>query len=112
MRCSAKETIEEFHSDILIAVIEKVCRVNKEEFCGSGKSRKATSAKEMLVLTGCRVGASLKELSEVAGLSRSAVSRRKDAALLKLREQGGANKLADRIVAEYRRELRIAKSQA
>jgi hypothetical protein len=62
-------------------------------------------AKELLVTIGCEMGASLKTLADISGLSRSAVSRRNDAAKLKLREQGEMSKLAIAIGQEYRRRI-------
>ena len=38
--------------------------------CGSGKGAAVVSAKEVLVLTGCQVGANLKVLCDLTGLSR------------------------------------------
>ena len=60
-------------------------------------------AKELLVTVGCDMGASLKTLADILGLSRSAVSRRNDAAKLKLREPGEMSELAAAIEQEYRR---------
>jgi hypothetical protein len=57
----------------------------------------------MFVLTGCEVGGSLERLSEIAGMSSSAVSRRYDAARFKVRENGEMTKLAAGVRREYRR---------
>ncbi len=96
------QTNQEFNADALIEAAEKVCRIPRGEFCGSGKSVGAVTAKEMLVLTGCRAGASLKMLSEITGLSSSATSRRNEAAKSKVRENDGMSKLADSIWKQYR----------
>ncbi len=96
------QTNQEFNADALIEAVEKVCRIPRGEFCGSGKSVGAVTAKEMLVLTGCRAGASLKMLSEITGLSSSATSRRNDAAKSKVRENDRMSKLADSIWKQYR----------
>jgi len=85
---------DEFNPEALIAAVEKICRIPRGEFCGSGKSVPAVRAKEVLVLTGCELGANLKTLSEITGMSSSAVSRRNDAAKFKVRENGEMSKLA------------------
>ena len=51
------------------------------------KELSALVAKELFVLVGCQVGASPKQLSEVTGMSRSAVSRRCVAARLKIEKK-------------------------
>lgn len=88
--------------DRLIAVVEKVCRIPRKDFYGSGKSASAVLAKELLILIGRQLGASLILLAEVTGLSSGSVSRRHDAARLKMREDQEVNKLAARIRKEYR----------
>jgi len=86
----------------LIAAVEKTCRVPREEFYGPGKSARSVLAKEMLILTGYRLGASLKLLSEVSGLSSGSVSRRHDAARIKIRENEEMMRLLARITKLYR----------
>ena len=93
---------KEFNADALIEAVEGICRIPRGEFCGSGKSAATVTAKEMFVLTGCQAGASLKMLSEITGLSSSAVSRRHDAARLKVRENREIAKLAAIIREHYR----------
>ena len=58
-------------------------------------------AKEMLILIGLQMGASMKELSEIVGISPSALSRRHDAARLKVRDRINTNKLASEIIRQY-----------
>ena len=98
----------------LVAAVEKVCRIPREDFCGPGKSAPAIMAKEMLILIGLQLGASMKVLSEIIGISSSALSRRHDAVRLKGRDNANANKLASEIIQKYKsvRKLRNAKSQA
>lgn len=85
----------------LIAAVEKTCRVPREEFYGRGKNARSVLAKEMLILTGYQLGASLKLLSEITGLSSGSVSRRHDAARIKIRENGEMMKLVARTKKEY-----------
>ena len=92
----------EVQPDRLAAAVEKVCRIPREDFCGTGKSAPAIMAKEMLILIGLRMGASMKVLSEIIGISPSALSRRHDAARLKVRDNANTSKLASEIIQQYR----------
>jgi len=84
----------EFSAERLIEAVEKVCRVSRREFCGSGKARSVVTAKELFMLIGCEAGASPRLLADIAGISPSAVSRRYDAARLKLDTKREVSKLA------------------
>jgi putative transposase len=95
-------TASEFRPDRLIAEVEKICRVSREEFCGGSKSAAAVTAKEMLILIGLQVGASRRMLSEIAGISSSALSRRCDAVRLKVQENVETSDLAAYIIKQYR----------
>jgi REP element-mobilizing transposase RayT len=86
----------------LVASVEKVCRIRREEFCRGGKSAPAILAKEMLILIGVQMGTSGKVLAETAGISPSSLSRRHDAARLKVRDNVKVSKLASEIVKQYR----------
>ena len=92
----------ELRPDRLIAAVEKICRVSREEFYGRSKSAAAVRAKEMLILIGLQVGASRRMLSEIAGISSSALSRRCDAVRLKLQENVETRDLAADIIKQYR----------
>jgi hypothetical protein len=59
------------------------------------------SAKEALILIGREAGANLRMLSEMTGISGSAISRRYDAAKSKMRENGEMSKLVEKIEHEY-----------
>jgi len=107
----ARKKVKEFDADALFAAIEEVCCVSRQEICSSGKSTKAIAAKEMFVLAGRQLGGSFKLLSTITGMSRSAVSRRHEAAKLKVRSLTGPRSLFNVIVGNYERR-RIAKSQA
>ena len=91
-----------FNVDVLIAAVEKVCCIPRQDFYGTGKSAGSVLAKEILVLTGRQLGASMSLLSHVTGLSSGSVSRRHDAARLKVRQNQELNKLAERIISEYK----------
>jgi putative transposase len=91
----------EFNALALMQAVSEICEVRSAEFCGSSKIARAVIAKEMLALIGCEEGASLKLLSEVTGMNSSTVSRRCDAARLKVREKPELRKLAERIRKRY-----------
>jgi hypothetical protein len=92
----------EVQPERLVAAVEKVCRIRREDFCGGRKSAPAILAKEMLILIGVQMGTSGKVLAETAGISPSSLSRRHDAALLKVRDNVKVSKLASEIVKQYR----------
>jgi hypothetical protein len=58
-------------------------------------------AKEMLILIGLQMGASMKVLSEIIGISPSALSRRQDGARRKVRDNATPSKLASQIIRDY-----------
>ena len=68
----------------LISAVREVFGISADKFCGPEKSVKAVLAKEVLILIGREQGASVIELSFITGLDTSNVSRRCDAARLKL----------------------------
>jgi hypothetical protein len=91
----------EFNALALMQAVSEICEMRSAEFCGSGKGARAMIAKEMLALIGCQEGASLKLLSEVTGMNSSTVSRRRDAARLKVGEKPALRRLAERIRKRY-----------
>jgi len=92
---------EEFKAERLIEAVEQVCRVAREDFCGSTKSLQAVTARELFVLIGCQAGASRKLISDITGLGSSTVSRRNDAAKLKVRENADLRRLCASIERYY-----------
>jgi hypothetical protein len=106
--------VGEVEPERLVAAVENACGIPREDFCGAGKSAPAIRAKEMLILVGLQMGASMKMLSEMIGISPSALGRRHDAARRKLRDNANTSKLASQIIQQYQSSelLRIAKSQA
>jgi len=59
------------------------------------------SARELLILTGCELGASQKILAEITGLDSSTVSRRYDAAQVKVHERTELESMAKQIKTKY-----------
>jgi len=74
----------QFDAAVLIAAVETVFGHSADKFCGPEKSAKSVLAKEVLILIGREHGAGVAELSLIAGLDTSNVSRRCDAARQKL----------------------------
>jgi len=58
-------------------------------------------AKEMIILIGLQIGATRKVLSEIIGISPSALGRRHEAARLKVRDNVNISKLASEIIQQY-----------
>jgi hypothetical protein len=96
----------------LIIAVEKSCGVPRTEFSCSSKNARMVLAKEMLIVTGHQLGANLKLLSELSGLSSGSVSRRHDAAKAKIANEAEVAKLVARITREYHLRSRIAESKA
>jgi hypothetical protein len=96
-------TVSACRPDRLIGAVEEICRTSKEEFCGRSKSAAAVRAKELLILVGLQVGASRRMLSEITCISSSALSRRCDAARIKVREDIETRDLASDIIKRYRK---------
>ena len=102
-RSGPLKLIKEFKAEQLIEAVERVCRVPREDFCGSSKALQAVAARELFVLIGCQMGASRKLISDITELGSSTVSRRNDAAKLKVRENGDMRKLVASIESYYHR---------
>jgi putative transposase len=112
VRRANRMTVDEgFNAEALIGAVESTCRIARADFCGAAKSPTAVKAREMLVLVGCQLGASLKALSEITGLSSSTVSRRHDAARSKMREDKETGKLVANISREYRHAYRESQNR-
>jgi len=72
------------------------------DFQGSGKHASVSIAKELFALAGCEMGASLKQLAEIAGMSSAAMSRRRDAGRARIRDHEEMARLVARTVKECR----------
>jgi hypothetical protein len=60
----------------LISAVETVFGLSGNKFCGPEKTAKAVLAKEVLILIGREHGARVADLSLIAGLDTSNISRR------------------------------------
>jgi len=85
----------------LIAVIESVSGIQKQEFCGRAKSALIVAAKEALVLAGRRSGATATDLARLTGLDVACISRRHDAAVRRSKEDESFRYVVTRVIQEY-----------
>ncbi len=79
-----KDRGKPFDAAVLISAVATVFGLSEDKFCGPEKSAKAVLAKEVLILIARERGAAGTELSLIAGLDTSNISRRHDAAREKL----------------------------
>ena len=75
---------------------------------------KSTAAKEVMIVAGRCLGATVRELSEITGLNSSNVSRRYDAAITRRRPQADLYDPIDQIIEAYKQieDSNIAITQA
>jgi REP element-mobilizing transposase RayT len=83
--------------DAIIRATEKASGMGRDDFHGVVKRRSAVAVKEALILVGRQRGASFAVLSEATGLASSGVSRRHEAARMKMRKEGELSMLVRRI---------------
>jgi putative transposase len=91
----------ELDGEALIAAVETVCGVERHEFCGKAKGALVMSAKETLILSGRRLGASVTTLSRLIGLDSANVSRRHDAAVRRMKGDQMLGAATSRVIANY-----------
>ncbi len=94
---------EGFEPERLIFAVEEACNISRDEFCGPGKVAKVLLAKETLIVAGRR-RASMRELAEMTGLSSSAVGRRNDRAIERMRINDNLQKLTAVVQSIYERQ--------
>lgn len=91
-----------FDGEKLVRVVERSLGTKLESFYGAGKRESSVFAKELLILTGRQTGANGRVLSELTGLDPSTVSRRYDAAMLRLSHDKQLQELSQMIIRQYR----------
>jgi hypothetical protein len=99
-------TITELDAEALIAAVERICGVARQEFCGKAKGARVIEAKETLILSGRRLGASSSALSILTGLDIANVSRRHDAGVRKMREDPTLRDIHSQVIDTYHRNVR------
>ncbi len=92
---------EYFDAELLFSIVEDICQVPRDEFCGATKTSTVVRAKESLILAARRLGASTTALSKVVGVSSASISRRHDAAINRSREDDAFSKLNRKIIKAY-----------
>jgi putative transposase len=98
-----REGTADFNLDLLIATVEKICEISRKDFFGSGKYARAVAARELFIVAGCELGASLKVLAERMGLNSGTASRRHDAGKARRRENPEVARLVASITEEYKK---------
>ncbi len=88
-------------SDALIAAVEQVNSISRDDFCGRSKAIKLIMAKEALIVAGRRLGANITTLAAIADLSVGSVSRRHDSGLRRAREDENFRKTISQVVEVY-----------
>lgn len=105
----AKKQERRFDASVLISAVGSVFGLSGDKFCGPEKSANAVLAKEVLILIGREQGALVSELSLIAGLDTSNISRRCDAARQKLQTNKKLAYAKSQVETLY--HANIAKSQ-
>jgi REP element-mobilizing transposase RayT len=85
----------------LLAAVQDEFELTQEDICGPGKVSKAVEAKEVLVLCGRRLGASLAEISDSLEVNASTVSRRNDAAKSRARRDPVMSRTIASVLKRY-----------
>lgn len=98
---TAKTTDMEFDADALIAAVENTSGVARQDFCGKTKGVRVIAAKEALIVSGRRLGASATTLSRLIGLDIANVCRRHDAAVRKMGEDPKLGSAASEVIDNY-----------
>ncbi len=90
-----------FDGEGLIAAVEAVLGMFRNDLYGSGENAQAVMAKEVLILTGRQTGASFPQLANLTGLDASTVSRRYEAAKRKARTDAKLAYAKDLVTKKY-----------
>jgi len=84
----------------LIAAVESVSGIQRQEFCGRAKGALIVAAQEALVLAGRRLGAIATDLARLTGLDVACFSRRHDA-VRRSKEDESFRYVITRVIQEY-----------
>jgi REP element-mobilizing transposase RayT len=98
-KASSKHAIK---ADDLVSAVERLCDIRREDICSKAKGRGLVTAREILILTGRRAGLNTKALSEITGLSIATISRRHDAVLSRIKQDGELRRIADDVLERLR----------
>jgi hypothetical protein len=106
-RRTAKKNERPFDADTLLAAVEAVLGMSKDDFYGSGKNARAIMAKEVIILTGRDAGASFLQLSQLTGHDSSTASRRYEAANRKVRMDTKLSYANNLVAKKYRENIAL-----
>lgn len=90
-----------FDTQKLLAIVEKAFQIPKEDLCSRGKRSGLVEAKEVLILSGRRLGASLAEMSDLLGVNASTASRRYDAGKLRMAKDDRVGQAVSNVISRY-----------
>lgn len=97
----------DFNDEALIAAVEAVFGIPRDEICGSRKNVRIVEAKEALIVCGRHFGASISDLAKLTSLNTSTISRRNEIAINKTAQDDARRRLTDDVVNAYREKIAI-----
>jgi len=86
-----------------VAIAEKIFAISKEDLCSRSKRSEIVNAKEALIVSGRRLGATLAEMSDLIGINASTVSRRHDTARRRIADDDRLSRLVAKLIKQYER---------
>ena len=81
--------------------MEKASGIQREEFSSRAKGALIVRAREVLILSGRRLGASATELARLTGLDTACISRRHDAAIRRATEDRTFQRVVAQVIEVY-----------
>ena len=91
----------EFDGKSLMAAVERVCGIHRQEFSSRAKGALVVAAREALVMSGRRLGASATDLARLTGLDIACISRRHDAAIRRSKEDPSFRDVITMVIETY-----------
>jgi hypothetical protein len=91
----------EFDGEALIATVENVSGIQRQEFCSRARAARVVAARETLILSGRRLGASATTLARLTGLDIACISRRHDAAIRRIKDDRTFSDAIIRVIENY-----------
>ncbi len=98
-----KPMATEFDGEVLVTTVESITGIQRQEFCSRARSALVVAARETLVLSGRRVGATTTMLARLAGLDTACIRRRHDAAVRKMKDDRAFSDTITRVIEAYQR---------
>lgn len=93
--------VKQFDGESLLAAVECVFEISREEFCGAGKNPLYISARQVAILTGRQADASVTLLAEILRIGTSNVSRRFDTARVRIAEEDEFHAACNKVLEHY-----------